>query len=125
MAAISSALLEATAVRKNGYAPKQGTGIVVPKSLANCQNICAVNLSGVVKGGGGNVGCLGGSYGRARLKELLPSVYRDAGCGASEVGYVASQGTETLVDDPIELGALSAVLREGRRPGNTAPGRAA
>ena len=97
----------------------------MPKSLANCQNICAVNLSGVVKGDGGNVGCLSGSYGRARLEELLPSVYRDAGCGASEVGYVASQGTETLFDDPIEGGALSAILRESRQPGNTVPERAA
>ena len=56
--------------------------------------------------------------------ELLPSADGDAGCSASEVGYVEAHGTGTLVDDPIEFGALSAGVREGRWPGNTAPGRA-
>ena len=58
-------------------------------------------------------------------RSCYQAFYRDAGCGASEVGYVASQGTETLFDDPIEGGALSAILRESRQPGNTVPERAA
>jgi acyl transferase domain-containing protein len=35
--------------------------------------------------------------------------------------YVESQRAGTLVDDPIELGALSATLRDGQQPDNTLP----
>jgi acyl transferase domain-containing protein len=86
----------------------------------------ALICSGVVNNDSGNGGCLGCSHSRTRQEELLPSTYRDAAYSAGEVGDVDARGAAgVLVDDPIELGALGAAMREGRRPDNTASGRAA
>ena len=109
--------------RGDGYVRSEGAGIVVLKSLdralADGDRIYAVIRGGAVNNDGRSGGSLG-TPSRIGQEELLRSAYSDAGRSAGEVGYVEAHGTGTRAGDPVELGALGAVLREGRPPGSKA-----
>ena len=49
-------------------------------------------------------------------EELLRSAYRNSGLSGGAVDYVEAHGTGTRAGDPVEFGALAAVLGEGREP---------
>ena len=61
-----------------------------------------------------------GTPSRIGQEELLRSAYRDAGLPGGELDYIEAHGTGTRAGDPVELGALAAVLGEGREPGRHA-----
>jgi acyl transferase domain-containing protein/NAD(P)-dependent dehydrogenase (short-subunit alcohol dehydrogenase family)/acyl carrier protein len=107
--------------RGDGYVRSEGVGVVVLKSLdralADGDRIYAVIRGGAVNNDGRSGGSLG-TPSREGQEDLLRDAYGDAGRGTGEVGYIEAHGTGTRVGDPVELGALGAVLREGRPPGS-------
>jgi acyl transferase domain-containing protein/acyl carrier protein len=107
-------------VRGDGYVRSEGAGIVVLKSLDRAltdgDRIYAVIRGGAVNNDGGSSGSLGRPS-RLGHEELLRHAYRNAGCSAGKVGYIEAHGTGTRAGDPTELGALGAVLGEGRAAG--------
>ena len=105
----------------DGYVRSEGAGLVVLKPLAAAQaagdRIYAVIHGSAVNNDGRSSGSMG-TPSRVGQQELLRAAYRDAGVAAAEVGYVEAHGTGTRAGDPVELGALSTVLGEGREPGS-------
>jgi acyl transferase domain-containing protein/acyl carrier protein len=106
--------------RGDGYVRSEGAGVVVLKSLDRAltdgDRIYAVIRGSAVNNDGSSGGSLG-TPSRSGQEELLRRAYKDAGCSAAKVGYVEAHGTGTRAGDPIELGALGAVLGEGRAAG--------
>src|ERR1700730_7169289 len=104
----------------DGYVRSEGVAFVVLKAFdhakADGDRIYAVIRGSAIN----NDGCSSGSMGtpsRFGQEEVLRAAYRDAGLPAAQVGYVEAHGTGTRAGDPVELGALAAVLGEGREPG--------
>jgi phthiocerol/phenolphthiocerol synthesis type-I polyketide synthase B len=101
----------------DGYVRSEGAGLVLLKALDRAlidgDRIYAVIRGSAINNDGNSSGSIGtpSSIGQ---EELLRSAYRDAGLSAGDVGYVEAHGTGTRAGDPIELGALGAVLSEGR-----------
>jgi acyl transferase domain-containing protein len=106
--------------RGDGYVRSEGAGLVVLKTLAQAQadgdRIYALIRGSAVNNDGRSSGSMG-TPSRSGQQALLRSAYRDAGRPAAEVGYVEAHGTGTRAGDPVELGALSDVLGEGRAAG--------
>ena len=107
----------------DGYVRSEGAGLVVLKSLARAQadgdRIYAVIRGSAVNNDGHSSGSMG-TPSRVGQGELLRTAYHDAGVSPGVVGYVEAHGTGTRAGDPVELGALSDVLSEGREPGRRA-----
>jgi acyl transferase domain-containing protein/acyl carrier protein len=107
----------------DGYVRSDGAGIVVLKSmrraLADGDRIYAAIRGSATNNDGSSSGSMG-TPSRLGQEELLRSAYRDAGRAAKGVGYIEAHGTGTRAGDPIELGALGAVLGEGRPKGHKA-----
>ena len=53
--------------------------------------------------------------GQGGQEDMLRKAYGNAGGLPGSVQYVEAHGTGTRAGDPVELGALGAVLAEGRR----------
>jgi len=106
--------------RGDGYVRSEGAGLVVLKPLARAQadgdRIYALVRGSAVNNDGHGSGSMG-TPSRSGQQALLRAAYRDAGRPAAEVGYVEAHGTGTRAGDPVELGALSDVLGEGRASG--------
>ena len=100
----------------DGYVRSEGVGLVVLKALdralADGDRIYAIIRGSAINNDGRSSGSMGRPS-RTGQEELLRSAYRDAGLPAGRVGYVEAHGTGTRAGDPVELGALSAVLGEG------------
>lgn len=107
----------------DGYVRSEGAGLIVLKSLARAQadgdRIYAVIRGSAINNDGQSSGSMG-TPSRLGQEELLRAAYRDANVSPGEVAYVEAHGTGTRAGDPVELGALSAVLSEGRAPGRRA-----
>jgi acyl transferase domain-containing protein/acyl carrier protein len=105
----------------DGYVRSEGAGLVVLKPLdraiADGDRIYAVIRGGAINNDGRSSGSMG-TPSRVGQEELLRSAYRDAGVAPARVGYVEAHGTGTRAGDPVELGALGAVLGEGRQDGS-------
>ena len=103
----------------DGYVRSEGVGLIVLKSLdralADGDRIYATVRGSAVNNDGRSSGSMGRPS-RTGQEELLRSAYRDAGLPAERVDYVEAHGTGTRVGDPVELGALSAVLGKARAP---------
>lgn len=101
----------------DGYVRSEGAGLVVLKSLARAladgDRIYALIEGSAVNNDGRASGSMG-TPSRVGQEELLRTAYRDAGRSPGEVGYIEAHGTGTRAGDPVELGALGAVLAEGR-----------
>jgi acyl transferase domain-containing protein/acyl carrier protein len=99
----------------DGYVRSEGVGLVVLKSIeeaiADGDRIYALIRGSAVNNDGAGSGSMG-TPSRAGQQELLRAAYADAGVPVQRVGYVEAHGTGTRVGDPVELGALSAVLGE-------------
>jgi amino acid adenylation domain-containing protein len=102
--------------RANGYVRGEGAGIVVLKPLsraaADRDRIYALIRGGAINQDGRTSGLTAPS--RLAQEAVLRSAYTHAGIAAGQVDYIEAHGTGTLLGDPIELGALGAVLIEGR-----------
>ncbi|MGP3985841.1 acyltransferase domain-containing protein [Streptomyces sp. 3N207] len=107
--------------RADGYGRGEGAGVVVLKPLARAladgdQVYCVIKGSAVNNDGFSN----GLTAPNAQAQEeVLHDAYARAGVAPADVQYVEAHGTGTLLGDPIEAGALSAVLcarRPGERP---------
>jgi phthiocerol/phenolphthiocerol synthesis type-I polyketide synthase B len=107
----------------DGYVRSEGAAVVVLKDLdravADGDRIYAVVRGSAVNNDGRSSGSLG-TPSRIGQEELLRAAYRDAGIAPRLVGYVEAHGTGTRTGDPVELGALGAVLAEWRPAGSRA-----
>ena len=107
----------------DGYVRSEGVALVALKALdravADGDRIYAVIRGSAINNDGRSSGSMGtpSQFGQ---EELLRSAYRDAGLSGAEVDYVEAHGTGTRAGDPVEFGALAAVLGEGREPGRQA-----
>jgi phthiocerol/phenolphthiocerol synthesis type-I polyketide synthase B len=103
----------------DGYVRSEGAGIVVlkalPQALADGDRIYAVIRGSAVNNDGHSSGSMS-TPSRIGQEELLRQAYRDASVDPGVVGYIEAHGTGTRAGDPVELGALGAVLREARDP---------
>ncbi|NOY17304.1 MAG: SDR family NAD(P)-dependent oxidoreductase [Gammaproteobacteria bacterium] len=104
----------------NGYVRGEGAGIIILKRLSDAlrdnDHIFACIKGSAVNQNGRGVG-LTAPNGLAQQKVIRMALQR-AGIRANEVDYIEAHGTGTPLGDPIEVGALEEVLREGRKPGH-------
>lgn len=103
----------------NGYVRGEGAGLVVLKPLsravADGDHIYGVILGSAVNNDGFSNG-LTAPNPKAQ-EDVLRKAYANAGVRPSDVDYVEAHGPGTLLGDPIEAGALGAVLGAGRPRG--------
>ena len=106
--------------RANGYARGEGVGCLILKPLSDAiRDGDAVRA--VIRGSASNQdGKTGGITlpNAAAQEDLIRSAYYAAGIDPLETEYVEAHGTGTQAGDPLETGALSRVLCEGRSPDN-------
>jgi acyl transferase domain-containing protein/acyl carrier protein/short-subunit dehydrogenase len=104
--------------RANGYVRGEGGGVVVLKPLSQAlidgDPICCVIRGGAMNNDGFSNG-LTAPNPQAQEK-MLREAYQCAGVEPAKVHYVETHGPGTLLGDPIEAGALGAVLGAGRAP---------
>jgi acyl transferase domain-containing protein/acyl carrier protein len=103
----------------NGYVRGEGAGVVVlkplSKALADGERIYAVIRGSAVNQDGRSNGLTAPN--RQAQEMVLREAYRQAGVSPGRVRYVEAHGTGTHLGDPIEAGALGAVLATDRPPG--------
>ncbi|MFB6562803.1 type I polyketide synthase [Streptomyces sp. NPDC056400] len=105
--------------RANGFVRGEGAGVVVLKRLADAvadgDLVYCVLLGGAVNhdGDGSALTVPDGDAQRALLREA----YDRAGVEPEDVRYVELHGPGTRAGDPVEAGALGAVLGSGRDAG--------
>ncbi|HEX3772799.1 MAG TPA: acyltransferase domain-containing protein, partial [Polyangiaceae bacterium] len=98
--------------RANGYVRGEGGGVVVMKRLSDAladgdRIYCVVRGSAINNDGFSN----GLTAPSPRAQEgVLRDAYADAGLEPDEVQYIECHGTGTMLGDPIEAGAIGAVL---------------
>lgn len=101
----------------NGYVRSEGVGVMILKPLSRALQdgdpIQALILGSAMNNDGHGSGLLVAPSGDGQAT-MLREAYRDANILPSQIGYIEAHGTGTPVGDPVELQALSEVLREGR-----------
>lgn len=101
----------------DGYVRSEGAGLVLLKrldrALADGDRIHAVIRGSAINNDGSSSGSFG-TPSRKGQEALLRQALIDADLPAASVGYVEAHGTGTRSGDPVELGAISAVLGGGR-----------
>ncbi|WP_329139254.1 SDR family NAD(P)-dependent oxidoreductase [Streptomyces sp. NBC_01476] len=99
-----------------GIVRGEGCGVVVLKRLADAVReghpVLAVISGTAVNSDGRSAGMVAPNP--VAQQELLRSALQDARTAPGELDYVETHGTGTLLGDPIEAGALSAVLAADR-----------
>jgi phthiocerol/phenolphthiocerol synthesis type-I polyketide synthase C len=104
--------------RADGYVRSEGAGIVVLKPLrqavADRDSIYAVILGGAVNQDGRTNGLMAPNP--HAQEAVLRAAYASAGVAPGDVDYIEAHGTGTLLGDPIEAKAMSAVVGDGRDP---------
>ncbi|KAA5827128.1 type I polyketide synthase [Saccharopolyspora hirsuta] len=102
----------------DGIVRGEGCGAVVLKRLGDAERdqdrILAVIKGSAVNSDGRSNGLMAPNP--AAQQQVLARAYHRAGLRARSVDYVEAHGTGTLLGDPVEAGALAAVLGAGRRP---------
>jgi acyl transferase domain-containing protein len=101
----------------DGYVRSEGCGALVLRrakdALADDQYIHAI-VSGVGVAHDGMSASLTAPNGRAQ-ERLIRSTLREAGITMDDVDYLEAHGTGTILGDPVEMGAVAAVVRDGKR----------
>jgi acyl transferase domain-containing protein/acyl carrier protein len=104
--------------RANGYGRGEGGGVVVLKplsrALADGDSIYCVIRGSAVNNDGASNGLTAPSP--KAQERVLRDAYASAGIDPARVQYVELHGTGTPLGDPIEAGALGAVLGAARAP---------
>ncbi|MCB9450587.1 MAG: type I polyketide synthase [Anaerolineaceae bacterium] len=104
----------------NGYVRSEGAGLVVLKRLSQAlidgDPIYAVIRGSAVNNDGQTSGYLA-TPGSGGQEEMLRKAYANADVSPAAVQYIEAHGTGTNAGDPVEVGALGTVLREGRPAG--------
>ncbi|MGW2635335.1 SDR family NAD(P)-dependent oxidoreductase [Streptomyces sp. NPDC001348] len=100
----------------DGITRGEGCGVVVLRRLADAlrdgDRVLAVIRGTAVNSDGRSAGLMAPNP--AAQERLLRSALGDARIDAAGIDYVEAHGTGTLLGDPIEAGALGAVLGRGR-----------
>ena len=100
----------------DGYVRGEGAGMLALKPLSSAMAdgdpIYAVIRGGAVNQDGRTNGLTAPN--RLAQEAVLRAAYRQAGVSPEQIDYIEAHGTGTLLGDPIEIGALAAVLAEGR-----------
>ncbi|MEU6347053.1 SDR family NAD(P)-dependent oxidoreductase [Streptomyces sp. NPDC046977] len=100
----------------DGIARGEGCAVVVLKRLADARRdndtVWAVVRGSAVNSDGRSAGLMAPNP--AAQEQVLRAALHDAAATAGDIDYVEAHGTGTLLGDPIEAGALSAVLGQGR-----------
>jgi len=103
--------------RANGYVRSEGAAVIALKTLsqalADGDPIYALIRGSAVNNDGKTSGFLA-TPGSAGQEEMLRKAYANADLSPGAVQYVEAHGTGTNAGDPVEIGALGAVLAEGR-----------
>ena len=103
----------------DGYVRSEGVGILVLKRLSDARadgdTIHAVIRGSAVNNDGRGSGHLA-TPSREGQAAMLTTAYAHAGVSPAAVDYVEAHGTGTRAGDPVELGAVSDVMAEGRSP---------
>jgi acyl transferase domain-containing protein/SAM-dependent methyltransferase len=104
--------------RADGYVRGEGCAVVILRRLSDAQTANARILS-LVRGSAinqdGRSGGLTAPNGPAQ-EEVIRAALANAGVRAPDIGFVETHGTGTALGDPIEVGALAAVLGAERAP---------
>ena len=102
--------------RANGYVRGEGGGVLVLKplsrALADGDSVYCVIAGSAMNNDGFSNGLTAPNP--QAQEHVLRAAYANAGMPADQVQYVEAHGTGTLLGDPIEAGALGAVLGAGR-----------
>ncbi|MDQ1021986.1 type I polyketide synthase [Streptomyces afghaniensis] len=102
----------------DGIGRGEGCAAVILKRLSDAERdgdrVLAVVRATAVNSDGRSNGLMAPNP--AAQQALLESAYARAGLAAAQVDYVEAHGTGTPLGDPIEAGALGAVLGAGRDP---------
>ena len=104
--------------RANGYVRGEGGGLVVLKPLSKAiedGNSIYCTIPGSALNNDGFSNGLTAPNPRAQ-QAVLRQAYGRAGIAFEDVDYVETHGTGTMLGDPIEAGALGAVLCKNRDP---------
>ena len=100
----------------DGYGRGEGCGVAVLKRLADAlaagDDVLAI-LCGTAVNQDGRSNGLTAPNGPAQQAVVGAALAR-AGAKAADVGWVECHGTGTLLGDPVEVGALTATLADGR-----------
>jgi phthiocerol/phenolphthiocerol synthesis type-I polyketide synthase A len=100
----------------DGFTRGEGAGVVVLKRLTDAQRdgdrVLAVICGSAVNQDGRSNGLMAPNP--VAQMAVLRAAYTNAGMQPSEVDYVETHGTGTLLGDPIEARALGTVLGRGR-----------
>jgi acyl transferase domain-containing protein len=103
----------------DGFVRGEAAGMLALKTLADAQ-ADGDRIHAVIRGSAiGNDGRASGSLGRPSRPgqaAILRAACDDAGISPADIGYVEAHGTGTRAGDPVELGALSDVMGQGRPP---------
>ncbi|MBD2158900.1 type I polyketide synthase [Leptolyngbya sp. FACHB-16] len=104
----------------DGFGQGEGCGVIVLKRLSDAiahgDNVLALIRGSAVNHDGPSSG-LTVPNGTAQ-QELIRQALKSSRVKPAQVRYVETHGTGTVLGDPIEVRALSAVLGEGRSPNN-------
>ncbi len=103
----------------DGFVRAEGAGVVVlkrlPEAIADGDPIYAV-----IRGSGISTDGRDGGHmmapGRKGQAQAMRDAYAQAGVAPSEVQYVETHGTGTMIGDPVEIGALADVMGPARDP---------
>ena len=106
--------------RADGYVRSEGAGVIVLKrlseALADNDPIYAVIRGSAANNDGRSSGYLT-TPGSAGQEEMLRKAYQDAGVSPGAVQYIEAHGTGTVAGDPVEIGAIGAVVGQDRPAG--------
>jgi acyl transferase domain-containing protein len=107
---------KAYSAHANGYGRGEGCGVVVLKRLSDAQRdgdtILAVIRGSAVNHDGRSNG-LTAPNAQAQ-EQVIRSALKQAQVEPSQIQYVETHGTGTILGDPIEISALNSVLGQGR-----------
>jgi acyl transferase domain-containing protein len=107
----------------DGYVRGEGCAVLVLRrlsdALADGDRVLAV-IRGSALNQDGRSGGLTAPNGPAQ-EAVIRAALADAGVAPAEIGYVEAHGTGTPLGDPIEVGALAAVLGQGRDASQVLP----
>ncbi|AKN15834.1 polyketide synthase [Mycobacterium haemophilum DSM 44634] len=100
----------------DGFVRGEGAGVVVLKRLTDAQRdgdrVLAIICGSAVNQDGRSNGLMAPNP--AAQMAVLRAAYANAGMQPTDIDYVETHGTGTLLGDPIEARALGAVLGRGR-----------